>query len=165
MAKHDVEVIIPPNLLKEKIGGTITGLDTAAIIRAEAAVDSLKDEFPDWIAKDIERLNRTFEAFSAHRNAINADDLFRAAHDIKGQATTFEYPMIARVAGSLAKLMDTLASHDSVPLPLVEAHVDAIDVIHRDKIKDDSSLVALTLVEELEARVTKALAHASRKKY
>jgi chemotaxis protein histidine kinase CheA len=165
MAKHNIEVIIPPNLLKAKIGGTIAGPDTAAIKRAEAAVEGLKEEFADWIAKDIERLNRSFGAFVIRQNAANTGDLFRAAHDLKGQATTFEYPLIARVAGSLSKLMDTLASHDAAPMPLVEAHLNAIHVIHRDKIKDISNLMALTLVEELEGRVTKALAHTTQKRY
>ena len=34
--------------------------------------------------------------------------LLRAAHDIKGQAATFNYPLIARVAGSLSRLIGEL---------------------------------------------------------
>ncbi|MDE2110615.1 MAG: Hpt domain-containing protein [Alphaproteobacteria bacterium] len=153
------EVFMPPNLLKAKVGGTIAGLDTAAIKRAAEAVENLKTEFSDWLADDIARLGGAYDAFRAARDGVSCGDLFRASHDLKGQATTFEFPMVARVASSLCKLMDTLGSHDKVPLPLVEAHVDAIRVIHRDKIKDISNLTALTLAEELETRVTKALAH------
>jgi chemotaxis protein histidine kinase CheA len=164
MAREEpIEVFMPPNMLKAKLGGTIAGLDMAAIKRAEAAMETLKVEFSDWIAKDIERLGDTYDTFVAAKDAANGGDLFRAAHDLKGQATTFEYPLIARVASSLCKLIDATDLHHAIPLPLVEAHVDAIRVIHRDKIKDISNLTALVLVEELERRVTKSLARASQK--
>ncbi len=79
---------------------------------------------------------------------------------MKGQATTFEYPLIARVASSLGKLMEELKSPEQVPLPLVQAHVDAIRVIFRDKIKDISTRTALILVEELENRTRQTLERA-----
>jgi chemotaxis protein histidine kinase CheA len=161
--EQPIELFMPPNMLKAKVGGTIQGLDMAAITRAEAAMETLKVEFSDWIAKDITHLGEAYDAFVADKSAARAGDLFRASHDLKGQATTFEYPLIARVASSLCKLMDELESSDAVPLPLVEAHVDAIHVIHRDKIKDISDRTALTLVEELEAKVVKTLARASHK--
>jgi len=159
------EFIQPPNLLKAKLGGGDGfALDAAAIKRAEQAMVTLKQEFSDWIAQDIAHLASAFARFVAGRSMETAEALFRAAHDLKGQATTFEYPLVARVAASLSKLMDELPARDEAPLPLVAAHVDAIHVIHRDKIKDISNLTALTLVEELEARTRKALARTSRPK-
>ncbi len=160
--EQPVELFMPPNMLKTKVGGTITGLDTAAIKRAEQAMEVLKIEFSDWIAKDIARLAEACEAFAADSRAARAEDLFRASHDLKGQAATFEFPLISRVASSLCKLLDALKSPETLPLPLLNAHVDAIHVIHRDKIKDISNLTALTLAEELEKRVIKTLAHASK---
>jgi len=160
MSDPRAELIVPPNTLRAKLGVGTGGLDPEAIKRAEKAMDSLKTEFADWIAKDITNLYDTFAAFKADGNAANAGRLFRAAHDLKGQAATFEFPLIARVAGSLSKLMDGLQSRESAPPVLVEAHVDAIRVIHRDNIKDISNLTALTLVEALEARVVQALARA-----
>ena len=154
------EVFMPPNMLKAKVGGTISGLDSAAIQRAEAAMDTLKVEFGDWITKDIARLNEAYEAFQRTRDAASADDLYRASHDLKGQATTFEYPLIARVASSLGKLMEELKSPDQVPLPLIQAHVDAIRVIFRDKVKDISTRTALILVEELENRMRQTIERA-----
>ena len=57
--------------------------------------------------------------------------LLRAAHDMKGQAATFNFPLIARVAGSLAKLIDDLPAEKELPLALVDAHVNAIHVIYQ----------------------------------
>jgi len=158
--QNNAELIVPPNTLKAKLGIGTGGIDPEAIKRAEKAMEGLKSEFSDWLAKDIIHLNDAFAAFKNESNSHNASILFRAAHDIKGQATTFEYPLIARVAASLSKLMEGLKSRETTPVALVEAHVEAIHVIHRDKIKDTSDLTALTLVEALEGRVVKALARA-----
>lgn len=153
----DAQIIVPPNTLKARLG-TGGGMDSDAIKRAEQAMTRLQTEFSDWLADDITRLTETFAAFKAGPAADTASALFRAAHDLKGQAATFEYPLIARVAGSLAKLIDELKARETAPLPLVSAHVDAIHVIHRDQIKDASNHVALVLTEELEGKVRVALA-------
>jgi chemotaxis protein histidine kinase CheA len=159
---NKAEIIMPPNTLQVKLGGgSGVTIDMDAIQRAEKAVDSLKVEFTGWLAQDIENLTNGLAAFSKDRSHHNADTLFRAAHDLKGQATTFEYPLVARIAASLAKLMQGLRALESAPLPLVEAHVNAIHAIHRDKIKDISNLIALTLTEELEGRVISTLERAS----
>ena len=68
--------------------------------------------------------------------------LLRAAHDMKGQAATFDFPLIARVAGSLANLINDLPEGKNLPLALVDAHVDAVQVIHKQKINDTSNAVA-----------------------
>lgn len=144
---------MPPNMLKAKVGGTIGGLDTAAIKRAEAAVETLKSDFAGWVGDDVERLSACRDRFAARKDVAARDELFRAGHDIKGQATTFEFPLVARVASSLCKLMDAVTEPDEIPLPLVDAHVSAIRIIFRDGIKDSSNRMAIELAEELEARV------------
>lgn len=155
---NDVQIIAPKNTLKDRLGSSVGTIDPEAIQRAEVAMTKLKVEFSDWLAKDIAHLSQTHAAFLADRTADNAGALFLAAHDLKGQATTFGYPLIARIAGSLSKLLDELKKCETAPPALVTAHVDAINVIHRDKIKDVSNRTALILTEELEAKVRVALA-------
>lgn len=162
--KKKVEIFMPPNTLRAKVGSGPIGMiaiDPSIIKRAEAAVEDLRQEFDSWLQIDISSLANSFAAFTHERNAANAGALFRAAHDLRGQAQTFEYPLIARIAGSLAKLMDGMQSLEFAPLPLVTAHVNAIHVIHRDKIKDVNNRMALVLAEELEGRVLQTLQGAS----
>ncbi|HEY4941977.1 MAG TPA: Hpt domain-containing protein [Rhizomicrobium sp.] len=153
-----IEIFMPPNILKAKVGSAVGGIDLAAIKRADAAMLVLKAEFSDWLATDVARLGECRDGFAAAPTTAAREDLFRAAHDLKGQADTFEYPMIARIAGSLTKLID--GTPGELPLGLVDAHVAAIRVVFRDKIKTTTDAVATVLVEELEARVIEALAGA-----
>ena len=154
--ERPIEIFMPPNMLKAKVGGTIGGLDMAAIKRAEAAMETLKTEFCDWVGDDVNRLMQCRDRFAKARDAASRDELFRAGHDIKGQAATFEYPLIARVAGSLCRLIDAQKAPDAVLLPLVDAHVDAIRIIFRDRIQDRSNRMAVELADELEASVAEA---------
>lgn len=151
--KHPIELFMPPNMLKAKVGGAIGGIDVAAIMRAEKAMDALKSEFGDWFTADMERLTACRDAFAANIDAGTRVNLFRASHDIKGQAATFEFPLVARVASSLCKLIEALPAAKTIPLVMVDAHVTAIRIIFRDRITDTSNRMALELIQELEARV------------
>ena len=161
MAKQQpIEIFMPPNVLKAKVGRTGGGIDLAAMKRAEAAMEALKGEFADWLAADVPKLDSCHEAFNAAPDSDTRDCLFRAAHDLKGQADTFGYPLIARLAASLAKLIDETNKSQSIPAALVDAHVVAVRVAFRDKVKSTSDKIASVLAVELEARVKEALAAA-----
>jgi HPt (histidine-containing phosphotransfer) domain-containing protein len=98
---HPIKLFMPPNMLKAKVGGTIGGIDLAAASRAEAAMDALKSEFNGWFTADVTRLVECRELFAARKDAKTRDNLFRASHDIRGQATTFGFPLVSRIASSL----------------------------------------------------------------
>jgi hypothetical protein len=151
--QQPIELFMPPNMLKAKVGGTFVGIDMAAVNRAEAAMENLKSEFAGWAQDDVRRLVAAREIFAANPTPAARAGLLRAAHDMKGQAATFNYPLIARVAGSLSHLIHDLPDDADLSLGLVDAHVNAIHVIYRDKVMDMSNKIALALAEELEARV------------
>jgi chemotaxis protein histidine kinase CheA len=149
--KQPIEVFTPPNMLKAKVGNG--GLDSAAIKRGEAAIEELKGEFAEWIAEDVNRLVQRRDFYQAQTNNDSLSDLYRASHDLRGQASTFDFPMVARVAASLCKLTDDTSYGLELPIGLINAHVDAIKVIVRDGIKDPSNQMATTLAVELERQV------------
>jgi chemotaxis protein histidine kinase CheA len=156
--EQPIELFMPPNMLKAKVGGgNFSGLDMAAIKRAETAMDAIRSEFSAWAASDVEKLMAARARYAKTPDAPSRSALLRAAHDMKGQAATFNYPMIARVSGSLSKLIGELAADKALPLGLVDAHVNAIHVIYRDKVMDETNKLAVALSKELETLVAEAL--------
>jgi hypothetical protein len=151
-----IEVFMPPNLLKAKVGGS-GGLDMSAIKRAEKAVEELRQEFADWIVEDVNRLAAARDAYNANRTADTLGTLYRASHDLKGQGTTFDFPLVARVAASLCKMSDVEDAGEKLPMSLIDAHVNAIKVIVRDNIKDPKNQMATALAAELERQVANYL--------
>lgn len=154
--QNPIEIFTPPNLLKAKVGGTVVGLDMSAVARAEKAFEKLQSEFADWIKEDVDRLCDARKAFVGAPDDTTQAALHRAAHDLRGQALTFGYPLAARIAVSLCKLLEAVEADARVPL--AEAHVDAIRIIVRDKLKGDANATAERLAAELETRVSEALA-------
>jgi chemotaxis protein histidine kinase CheA len=156
--QQPIEIFMPPNMLKAKAGGGLGGMDTAAMKRAENAVEALKTEFGAMLTDDMKTLIAARAQYAKAPGARPRAALMRAAHDIKGQAATFLFPLIARVAGSLARLIGELPGSAVLPDPLVDAHVTTIQAIHRQDMREENDATALALCAELDARVTKVLA-------
>jgi chemotaxis protein histidine kinase CheA len=124
----------------------------AAIKRAEKAIDDLKEEFVEWINTDVSKLVTTRDAYAGKSNGAALKGLYRAAHDLKGQGTTFDFPLVTRVAASLCNLTE-LMDERHPPIALIDAHVDAIKIVVRDNIRDAANPTAVLLASELESRV------------
>jgi HPt (histidine-containing phosphotransfer) domain-containing protein len=77
------------------------------------------------------------------------DALFRCAHDIKGEAATFGFPLVAPPADSLCRLIEHTPDIAQIPLGLVDQHVDAIRAIVRENARADIEEVAWNLTRRL----------------
>lgn len=148
------EMIRRPNILRSKVGGSFGGIDAAAVARAEEALRTLSSQFGQWLQDEMVKLETAENAIrSEGYNAQTAEALYFRAHDLKGLGTTYEYPLVTRVAGSLCRLMDDAEHRLNAPWPLIEAHISAIRAIVRDKIQAEDHPVGRELAEALEAEV------------
>jgi hypothetical protein len=151
---NPAQVIRPPNTLRMKVGGGFGGIDAGAIAKAEEALKAMSSQFGQWLQDEIVKLDQAqADIRTAGYNAATAEALYFRAHDLKGLGTTYQYPLVTRLAGSLCKLMDDPAKRMTVPLVLLDAHIDAIKAVVRDEIKTDDHPVGKVLAETLESRV------------
>jgi chemotaxis protein histidine kinase CheA len=153
----DHEIITPRHNLTRHAKRVRTGvdLDMDAIARAEAAVADIAHQFADWMTDECERLAEARSDWKQQTDPLTRNVLYRAAHDIRGQAETLGHPQAGLAADSLCRLLDM---SDLVPVPLVDQHVDAIRAIVREASRPDASLVAQTLVAALMQSVADHLA-------
>jgi HPt (histidine-containing phosphotransfer) domain-containing protein len=145
----DHEVITPPQPLRQVIA-QVADSDDDPVARAEAALAQLSTEFADWMRAECERLEMarqeaTRECFTEKTHA----ELFRAAHDIKGEAATFGYPAAVGAAESLCRLLEHTPEMSRIPLALVEQHVHPVRAIAREHARTDLAAVAGTLTRRL----------------
>ena len=158
MSQQTGQVIQVPNTLKLKVGGRFGGIDPTAIAKAEAALKSLSSNFAEWLQDEITKLEAARQRIRTDGwNTETAENLYLRAHDLKGLGTTYEFPLITRIAGSLCKLMDDQEARASVPMFLVDAHINAVRAAVRDQIRDTNHPVGRVLAEELERRVLEYL--------
>jgi HPt (histidine-containing phosphotransfer) domain-containing protein len=145
----DHEVITPPNALRRAIAPVTAGLDDP-IGRAELALRGLSPEFSKWMRSECERLEKARrEVKRAGFTEQSHDGLFRAAHDIKGEAATFGFAEVAGVAESLCRLLEHTPQREKIPKNLVDQHVDAVRAIVREHTRPDVTDVAVTLTQRL----------------
>ena len=145
----DHEVITPAHPLRMAISH-VADTDDDPIARAEAALAQLSGEFAEWMRAECQRLETARqqvlrEGFTDKTHA----ELFRAAHDIKGEASTFGYPAVGAAAESLCRLLEHTPEVSRIPLILVEQHVDAVRAITREHARSDHASIAGTLTRRL----------------
>ncbi len=151
---NPAQVIRPPNTLRLKVGGGFGGIDANAIAKAEEALKAMSAQFGQWLQDEINKLDAAQAAIRAEGlNAQTAEGLYFRAHDLKGLGTTYQYPLVTRLAGSLCKLLDDPTKRAAAPVRLLDAHIDAIKAVVRDQIQTDDHPTGRVLAETLEAEV------------
>ncbi|WP_349368111.1 Hpt domain-containing protein [Salinarimonas sp.] len=159
------EIVPVPESLRAKAlafdRDTVEALDEAAA-RAEAAEEEVRAAFAGHLGEEIERLADAVAALSAggRGNAGARSRVYRLAHRLRGTAAAFEAGLLARMAGSLARLLER--AEGKAPPALIAAHVDALRAAERRGTPPEDP-VATALAGELEAAVTKAAEKARRK--
>jgi len=145
----DHQIIRQPNPLKRAVKRIAEDADDP-VIRAENALAGLSGEFESWMKKECERLATAHQLIvDTGLNPTAQDELFRAAHDIKGDAATFGYPMAAAAADSLCRIMEHAPDFTKVPEELIAHHVLGIQAIVREHKKLGVASVAGELSKKL----------------
>ncbi len=146
----DYQVITQPNPLRKHVRRVDEKDKDDPVARAEKALASLSGEFKGWMLIECERLSTAYEAVKIDgMNAQNREELFRAAHDIKGDAATFGYPTAAAAAESLCRIIEHSPDLIAVPDELIAHHVNAIHAIFREQARID----AVGMADELSKRL------------
>ena len=151
---NPAQIFTPPNTLRMKVGGGFGGIDAGAIAKAEEALKAMSAQFGQWLQDEIVKLDAAQAAIRTQGlTQETAEGLYFRAHDLKGLGSTYQYPIVTRMAGSLCKLLDDPARRTEAPIVLLDAHIDAIKAVVRDEIQTDEHPVGRELAETLEARV------------
>ena len=151
-------VLRPPNALRAKVGGGFGGIDANAIAKAEEALKAMSAQFGQWLQDEVAKLDQTqADIRTKGYTTETAEALYFRAHDLKGLGTTYQYPLVTRIAGSLCRMLDDADKRMKAPLPVIDAHIDAIKAVVRDEIQTDEHPVGRDLAEALEARVAEHL--------
>jgi chemotaxis protein histidine kinase CheA len=133
------------------------------VARAEKALAGLSGEFKQWMAIEADRLTAAHAAIL--KNGFtdeSCEELFRAAHDIKGDAATFGYPSAGAAADSLCRIIEHAPELDQVPANLIAHHINAIQAIVRERTRLDTVSMASELSRQLRGVADEYLRHANR---
>lgn len=129
--------------------------DTLA--RAEQATTALRANYTQWASVDVEHA-RTLLA--AARNApsgrLQLDQVYAAMHNIKGQGSSFGYPLVTRIGHSMCRLIAPGRVLDDAEFKVAQAHLDALKLVLDKKIAGPGGPTGEALAARLEAMTTAA---------
>jgi HPt (histidine-containing phosphotransfer) domain-containing protein len=156
-------VITQPNPLRKVLRRVPETDPDDPIARAEKALAGLSGEFKNWMLAEAGRLSAAHAAILEHGfSRVASEELFRAAHDIKGDASTFGYPSAAAIAESLCRVVEHAPDLERVPAELIAHHINAIQAIVHDHTRLDSTTVAAELSRRLRRVADEYLTHVNR---
>ncbi|GKQ56058.1 Hpt domain-containing protein [Bradyrhizobium sp. Ce-3] len=156
-------VITQPNPLRKVLLRVPESDLDDPVSRAEKALAGLSGEFKEWMTIEADRLSAAHATVLREGfNDKTREELFRAAHDIKGDAATFGYPSAAAAAESLCRIIEHAPDLAAVPAQLIAHHINAVQAIVRNRTKLDTAVVAGVLSKQLRGIADEFLTHANR---
>jgi len=151
------------NKLKDKTAG-LSGdgredmmIDAGALARAEAALNQMSEDYPDWVKSIIDKLAEL------HRRAVDTpherrtlfERIRRIAHDLKGQGGTFGYPLITNFASSLDEFAGPNVGMTDSHVESIKAHIDSMRVVINERIDGDGGENGKLLTQGLQQAIAK----------
>ena len=159
----DHHVIMQPNPLRKVLRRVADDDIDDPVARAEKALSDLSGEFRQWMEIEVERLAAAHAALVKDGiTKVTRDELFRAAHDIKGDAVTFGFPPAGTIAESLCRIIEHAPDLARVPPDLIAHHINAIQAIVHEHTKLDTISMSNELSRRLRGVADEYLARVNR---
>jgi hypothetical protein len=123
------------------------------LARAEEATTALRANYTQWARIDVDNTQALLDAAkkAPEGRREQLDLLYAAMHNIKGQGTSFGYPLVTRLGQSLCRLIAPGRAVDEAGLKVAQAHLDALKLVLDQKIAGKGGEVGDKLATRLES--------------
>jgi len=123
------------------------------LARAEEATTALRANYTEWARIDVDHTQALLDGAKrdAEGRRAQLDLLYAAMHNIKGQGSSFGYPLVTRIGQSLCRLVAPGLTVDEAGLKIVQAHLDALKLVLAQKIAGKGGEVGDKLAAKLES--------------
>lgn len=139
--------------LKEKLAGSRISVAAmeARFARADEKAAELSVAFEADAIADIDAVTTALEnakSGPAAREAVAA--LFRIFHDLKGQGTSFGYPLITQIAAEACDFIeDKVDIPDATQTEILRLHLSSLKLIFVQRVSGPGGVMEAKMIEEL----------------
>jgi chemotaxis protein histidine kinase CheA len=110
-----------------------------AVGDAQAQIETLKEEFNDWLKDGLERLQSAIQlAETFPDNAMLVEDAFRSSCELRDIGTTMGYELVTFVANRLCEVLNAIRKGADYDKVLIRCHLDALQLARQDSYKNVS---------------------------
>jgi hypothetical protein len=123
----------------------------------------MEEDYSDWVRGSIQQLyeaHRAGKALDPRKRLIPIQTINKIAHDLRGQGSTFGYPLITVFGRSLYECTLDISEASDQLFEFIRTHIDGINAVIREKIKGEGGQMGKDLITSLErARDRLMVAH------
>ena len=124
----------------------------ALFAAADAAIRNQAIDYVARLQRDLVEVKQAIEIAltSDDRRDAAVDRLFALIHNMKGQGTTFGYPLVSQIGALTCSMLQRARPTDDARLRIVKAHIDALSIVIEHNLAGDGGPLGVKLVERLE---------------
>jgi hypothetical protein len=166
MSGTEIKFITPPNNLrqKQKLAGVSGTLDGVWLDAAEKSMGNAKFEYLEAVGEDLARLQAAYDEAlkeQADRPA-KVQELYAIVQLVKGQGSSFGYPLISTVGAQLARFIEDCGDDLSdAQMEGVKVHVETLRLIMQQKMEGDGGPLGQKIVAGLGLVIKKIVGEAA----
>jgi len=154
MSEKEVVYIQPPNNLrqKQKMAGVTMTVDPVWMDAAERSIMAAKFDYLEAANEDMARLAQAYDkAIKDPANrVVHMQELYGVVQSIKGQGTSFGYPLMTAVGNQLARFIEDCGEDLSdAQMDAVKVHQEALRLVMQQKMEGDGGPIGQKLVAGL----------------
>ncbi len=161
MADDKLEVINPPNNLKQKVGtGGAGAVDLEALERAEQVIAGMTDNYLEWVAEDLKKIDEAYAKLAAATGdrKKEMEAVFHISHDIKGQGGSFGYDLMTAIANELCRLIEKAEKIGDAEVEAVKLHIASLKLVIGEDMKGQGGKAGEKMLAGLQQVCDKLLA-------
>ncbi len=149
--RRKAEFIVPPNILKEKVGSG--GLTDDIIEKAQSLLETHAVEFQPLADIYLDKMQANLAKAQSPQSAISDEEVFASllypAMQLKANGGMFHYPLVTKVANHLIRFLEVIEKPDNDVLDIVNAFQSTIRAIVHGGIKGDAGQQGDELLQAL----------------
>lgn len=143
------QVINPPNLIQAKVTGG-GGIDPELLRKIDTAIADLKGDFERRARDQIAQLQHAYAQLQSGGSVDgNLGQVYKIAHDLKGQGGTFGYALVSELGKLLCVYVDRLGAVERRDLEILKILIDSLAGVVGRRVEGDGGEVGQELLEEL----------------
>jgi hypothetical protein len=149
-----VRFFVPPQLHEGRVGSQ-EGVDAHRLMTIQKVIEQRAETFLDWTKETLARIEQELDS-AARRKASDRRVPFNRinliAHELRGQGTTFGYPLISTVAKAMFESTVHNFDRSDDTIAAIRAQASALHRILEEDLKGDGGETGHALLDAIGLR-------------
>ena len=153
----EVEIINVPHAIRLKVSGG-GAISEAMLKKANHVIEEMTASFVDVLRVEIDKMIAlSQDAKSASDKSALVEQIFEVSHDLRGQASTFDFPLVTRIGASLCRFTEAADLSDTRAHEVIDVQFNSMKLVVTQGLRGDGGAAGQNIATGLEIAAKKVL--------